>query len=234
MTDSSRRFDCLSVPFIFWQRVHKCVFLFHCASYGQMLVSSTREHGGVDRPGTWYMLSRNLVSLTSAEIGVFWERCGNSPLAGRAPHLSSCWTEVCCYFRGSGSAETFKALRLNIPSASGCSQHSCDVNVLFCLNTSCNRVLGISRGRLFRLELEKSFPTKQTSLPCSCSESSGSESALQCCWGAGNPSLELKVAVWELGEVSTRTPALCRSSSPSLSVRVHGSAFLSYKRTSIF
>lgn len=168
MTDSSRRFDCLSVPFIFWQRGHKCVFLFPCASYGRMLMSSPLEHGGVDRPGTCYMLLRNSVSFTSAEIGVSWERRRNSPLAGRALNLSSCWIEVCCYFRGSGSAETFKALGLNIPSTSGCSQHSCDMNVLFCLNTSCDGVLGIARGHLFRVELQKSFPTKQSSLPCSC------------------------------------------------------------------
>lgn len=168
MTDSNGRFECLSVPFIFWQKVHKCVFLFYCASYGRMLVSSTLEHGGVDRPGTCYMLLRNSVSFTAAEIGVFLERCRNLLLAGRALDLSSCQIVVCCYFRGSGSVETFKALGLNIPSESGCSQHSCDMNVLFCLNTSCEWVLRISRGHLFCVELEKSFPTKQTCLPCSC------------------------------------------------------------------
>lgn len=192
MTDSSRRFDCLSVPFIFWQRGHKCVFLFPCASYGRMLVSSPLEHGGVDRPGTCYMLLRNSVSFTSAEIGVFWERRRNSPLAGQALNLSSCWIEVCCYFRGSGSAETFKALGLNIPSTSGCSQHSCDVNVLFYLNTSCDGVLGIARGHLFRVELQKSFPTKQSSLPCSCDALVRS---LPCSADARNPSLEPKAAV---------------------------------------
>lgn len=170
MTDSSRRFDCLSVPFIFWQRVHKCVFLFPCASYGRMLVSSPLEHGGVDRPGTWYMLLRNSVSFTAAEIGVFWERCRNSPLAGGGGHLTSPAAGLQCAVisEARGALKLFKALGLNIPSASGCSQHSCDMNVLFCLNTSCDGVIGISRGHLFRVELEKSFPTKQTSLPCSC------------------------------------------------------------------
>lgn len=115
---------------------------------------------------------------------------------------------MCCYFRGSGSTETFKALGLNIPSASGCSQHSCDMNVLFCLNTSCDGVLGSSRGCLFRVELEKSFPTKQTSLPYSCGPLVGS---LPCSADAVPAILGAEGCRWEL-EVSTCTPTLCRSS----------------------
>lgn len=231
MTDSDQRFDCrLSVPFIFWQRVHKCVSLFHCASYGRTLVSSTLEHGRVDRPGTCYLLLRNSVSFTAAEIGVFLESCRNSRLAGRALNLPSCWIEVCCYCRGSGSVETFKALGLNIPSASGCSQHSCDRNVLFCLNTSCDGVLALSRGRLFPVELEKSFPTKQSSLPCSC----GPLAQSLPCSADGVPAvLGAGGCPWELGEVSTCAP-LSAGLLPPLSVRVHGSAFLSNKRTSVF
>lgn len=126
----------------------------------------------------------------------FLEKVQKLTSCGGGGHLTSPAAGLQCAVisEARGALKLFKALGLNIPSASGCSQHSCDMNVLFCLNTSCDGVLGISRGHLFRVELEKSFPTKQTSLPCSCDPLVRS---LPCSADGvpRNPSLEPKAAV---------------------------------------